>query len=111
MPTALLRENDNLCLATVGEVYAFPIANIKKIKEINKRITVGGWNKEESYDSKEYKKYKITANNMGILFFKPYYSIIVNNGIEDFEILVPSYDIESILEITNLDIEKEEVNE
>ena len=107
----LFRENDNLCLATVGEVYAFPIANIKKIKEINKRITVGGWNKEEAYNSKEYNKYKIVANNMGILFYKQYYSIVISKGDEDFEILVPNYDIESILEITNLDIEKEEVNE
>ena len=107
----LFKEEDNLCLANAHEVYSIPISYIKSIKMINKKATVFGWNKELAYNSPEYKKYKIAVNNYGTLFIKPYYSILINNGFEDFELLVPSYDIDKFLNLTNLEIEKEEVTQ
>lgn len=101
----VFNEADKLCFADSNQVIAIPLSSINKIFEINKKVSFFGWNKIEKYNKGEYKKYKITANNYGTLFIKTYYSIIIN---EEYELLIPGYEINQILELTNLEIEKEE---
>lgn len=104
----LFRENDDLCLADVGSVFAVPLDKIEKIVKINKRAMTTNWNKETPFDQGEYKPYKIAANQYGSLFVKPYYSIrFLSEGFE-YEILVPGYDIQPFLDMTGLTPEEEE---
>ena len=65
-----------------------------------------GWNKDVAYNKDKYKDYKITMNQYNIYFFKPYYLIKINDGVEDFEIIVPPYEIEHFNEILNLEIKE-----
>ena len=106
MQLRLYVEDDKLHLGDAHELYAIPLSYIKKISIINKKISVFGWNKDAAYNSKEYKQYKITANNYGVLFFKNYCSILINDGIEEFEIMVPTYEKDVIKELTNISIEE-----
>lgn len=106
MQLRLYVEDSKLHLGDAHELYAIPLSYIKKISIINKKISVFGWNKDAAYNSKEYKQYKITANNYGVLFFKNYCSILINDGIEEFEIMVPTYEKDVIKELTNISIEE-----
>lgn len=108
MELRMFKEEDNICLADTNKVYSFPISSIKDIKLVNKRISFYGWNKDIAYNSKEFKQYKITSNNNGVFLMKSYYSIIINNEIEDYEILVPIYDIDKFLSLTNLKLEEKD---
>lgn len=90
------RIGDNLSFALVGRRYDIPISNIKNIEEVKKRFMFIGWNKDEEYNSKEMKKYKITRNNYGWYFVKPYYSIVFDLAGEDCELVIMPYDIDVI---------------
>ncbi|HEY8365250.1 MAG TPA: hypothetical protein VIK84_06720 [Haloplasmataceae bacterium] len=99
-------KDDCLCFASVYEVLSIPLKSLIEIKEINKKASLAKWNKEVSYNAPEYKQYKIREAN-GILFIKPYYSIIINDPLGEFEIYIPCYDIDKIVQLTNLNIVKE----
>jgi hypothetical protein len=90
-------------LASAYEEISIPLA-IVEIRKINKKALVGGWNKDESFKSGKYKKYKIKANNFGALFIKPYYAIIINDRIGQYEILVPCYDLDEVIALTHLKV-------
>lgn len=98
-------KNDCLCFANVYEEMGIPLTSLIEIRQINKKALVAGWNKEESYRSKHYKKYKI-KNNYRIIIIKPYYSVIINDRLGVFEFYVPCYDIDEIVKLTNLKIVK-----
>lgn len=101
-------ENNNLCFATPFEVVSIPIKSIIKIKEINKKSLVFGWNKQEKFNQGEYKKYNIKSTQYDTLIIKPYYSIQISDYYGEFEVLIPCYDINIILELINISIEKED---
>lgn len=102
------KEEDKLCFADVGTVYGVPMDGLKRIVKINKLATFPNWNKEERYNEGEYKKYKINTNNYGTLFVKPYYSLQFVADNEEFELLFPPYELETIQKITGLSVEGEE---
>ena len=106
MELYLFKENDSLCLANLDEVVSIPLRDIKEIVKVNKKIDMMQWNKDEAYNKGRYKEYKITMNQYNIYFFKPYYSIRINDGTEEFEIIVPPYDIEFFNDILNLEIKE-----
>ena len=103
----VFEEGENVCIANLGSVYAIPKAALKRIVKINKRVALPHWTKEEPYNSPSYKKYKVTVNNVGVFFVKPYYSLqfVVNK--EEFEVLFPVYELETIEKITGLHAEEE----
>lgn len=106
MSMYIFKENDALCLATVNEVLSIPLNHIKEVYKINKKINAYGWNKEEPYNKGKYKEYKITANQYNVLFYKYYYSIRINDGTTDYEIIVPPYDYEYFDNIINLEVKE-----
>ncbi len=99
------REEDRLCIADMGTVYAVPLAGLKGIVKIEKTATFSSWNKEEPYNKGAYKKYKITVNNYGTLFVKPYYSLQFIADGEEFELLFPPYELETLEKLTGLTAE------
>ena len=100
------REEKNICFADVGTVYAVPMDGLKRIVKINKIASFLSWHKETPYNEGEYKQYKIWTNKMGVLFVKPHYSLQFTVDGEEFEILFPSYELETIKNLTGLSVEE-----
>ena len=101
------REGEMLCLADVGGVIGIPIYNITGIHKINKRVSFMEWNKEEAFNKGEYKQYKMTSNNMGAIFIKPYYSLRFCDCGEEYEILFPAYELETFKRLTGAGVKEE----
>lgn len=93
--------DDCLCLADTEMRYSIPLKSISKIKTVNKRISVPEWNKDTPCNKGEYKQYKITKNQYGF-YFKPYYSIEIHYQNEEYELLIPPYELPGMEELIKL---------
>ena len=98
----LFQNKDKLFLADLSMVLGFEKSNFYKIEKISKRVTSQGWNKEHAINSEKYKKYKLTQNQYGTVFFKYHYSLQLAHDGNIFEILIPPYEIETISKLLNL---------
>lgn len=97
----IFASNGMLCLADSYNVYEIPLASITSIEESKKRAMFPCWNKDEDYNSKKYKKYKITMNNQGT-YFASYFKVIINDIRGEFMLLIPNYDQPLFSEITGI---------
>ncbi|MBQ3489975.1 MAG: hypothetical protein IJA86_05245 [Clostridia bacterium] len=103
----LYRRDNFLCLADLTAEYSFPFSSLKAIRTVNKRISVPSWNKEEASNEGIYKPYKITVNNIGDCFFKPYHILEIEHEAEIWEITFPCYELPHFEQITDLRAECE----
>lgn len=101
MPMWIFKEGENLCFADVTGVWAIPLASFKAVLGINKSATVSQWNKYARPDSPQYSE-DVKMNGYGLLQIKKYYSVQFISRGEEWEILIPSYDIDVIAELTKL---------
>lgn len=97
----VFKEGENLCFADTSGVYGIPISSITEIVLIKKSVMVPQWNKDESVKAEKYKKY-VKMNNYGAYFIKPHYSVRFSRHGEEWEILIPAYDIDYVCEICRL---------
>ena len=95
-------QDNCLCIADLEEVHAFPLAELTGIKTVNKRISIPLWNKEEAYNKGEYKQYKMTENNVGTVFFKPYHNLTLTHEGEEHGIYFPCYELPLFEKLTGL---------
>ena len=86
-------EGDRLCITDAHERYEFPLSEICGIQTVSKRICVPFWNKQEPHNKEPYKKFKITTNNAGMIFFKPYHILEIAHGGELWGIHFPCYEL------------------
>ena len=98
LPMRVFTEDENLCLADTFGVWAVPLSDITSIIEFPGRATLSYWNKEEEINSKKYKR-KVKYYK-GDFFVNGYYSLQLMRGGEEWEVLIPSYDIDCIFELT-----------
>ncbi len=98
-------DGENLCFAEVDGKYEIPISSLKSIKTVKKRIAVPEWNKEESFKKGIYKQYKLTCNQMGMVFMK-YFHILefVHEG-ETWGVYFPCYELPEYEKLTGLKAE------
>ncbi len=96
--------DDCLCFADSYTELAFPLGSIKVINRINKNASMQSWNKPVMFNSEKYKKYKIRTSNNGVFYVKPYYSILISDARGEYEIYIPSYDLEEILMLKNFKV-------
>ena len=97
--------NDALHIADLENVYSFAKSELKVITTVNKRISVPTWNKDEDPRMGSFKRYKMTVNNMGDVFFKPYYILEIEHESQIFGIYFPCYELEILERITGLKTE------
>lgn len=90
MPNFVFVKDDMLCLANMTDKFSFPLDGIAGISEVSKKIPLLTWNKEKAYNDKQYKRYKIIRNNIGVYWCKPYYLLQVSEG---YEIMIMPYDL------------------
>lgn len=91
-----------LHIADVESLYSFALTELKGIKTVNKRIGIISWNKKEDPRKGEYKKYKMTVNDMGNVFFKPYHILEIERDGQSFGLYFPCYELEVLEELTGL---------
>lgn len=94
--------SEELHVADVEKVYSFKKTEIKSIIRVNKRISVSVWNKEEDPRKGKFKQYKMTFNNFGDIFFKPYYILEIEKDNQTFGIYFPCYELGTIEKLTGL---------
>lgn len=100
----IYRDDYNLYLADISKVYAFPLSNLKEIVAVNKNATFNGWHKQEPFNKGYYKQFKIKCNNYGTFFVKPHYSIRFTAFGEEYEIVIPGYELENFKKYVNLNV-------
>ena len=83
-------------------VYSFKKSDIKSIITVNKQISIPTWNKEEGLRSEKFKPYKLTRNNVGNIFFKPFYILKIEKDGQSFGICFPPYELNEIERLTGL---------
>ena len=94
--------SDELHIADLQNVYSFDRSEISGIRMVNKRISVPSWNKEEDPRKGIFKPYKMTVNNTGDVFFKPYYILEIYHGGKLFGLYFPCYELETFKKLTGL---------
>lgn len=95
------REGEAFCIFDGNAVYKFPYANIIETERVEKRITFFGWNKREKYNHGKYKPYKIRYNHNGDWYtVKPCYRVRLFRESDEFEILFPAYERETLEKLT-----------
>lgn len=99
-------EDGMLCFCDNHSVFGVPIESFKRIVPMKRRQIIAVWNKEESFNSDKYKEYKIRNTNQG-LSCKCYAVILVLNN-EEYQIIIPNYDLEEFRKILSLTVVEEE---
>lgn len=87
-------KNGVLYLADLERKYAIPKEELVGIRKIDKRRWINSWNKETAYNEGVYKQYKMTTNNYGQIFFKPYYQLIIRHADQEYALEFPPYELE-----------------
>lgn len=102
MEMYLYADEDCFRLADNLAVYSIPREDILGIEVRNARVTMGKWNKKESFKSSRYLPYRLRRNNMGLIVMKYYYSMTICSRQGDFEILFPPYEAEEVKQLLKL---------
>ena len=89
----LFVEDGRLCLSDLRERYELPLSEVRGIREVRKRISVSGWNKDVSPQSGRYKPYKLVTNEYGCVFMRSYYVLELTYGGEDYGVYFPPYEL------------------
>ena len=100
----IFKDFNNLYIADVNAVYGFPLNSFTKIAARNKNATFDSWNKEEPFNKGVYKQFKVRRNNMGIFFIKPHHSLQFFAFNEEYEIVIPNYELQTLLKYVNLNV-------
>ena len=103
----VFEEKGILCLANLGSVYGIaPVNAFKKIEYIPEKCSFSYWSKEEEYNEGRYKEYKISTDKYETEYYiKNLCSLQFELNGEEFEIIIPPYDIHIIEQLTGLKAE------
>lgn len=98
---------DEVSIADLENVYSFEKSEMVSITTVKKRISIPVWHKDEDPRKGKFKPYKMTVNNMGCIFFKPYYILEIKHGDQLFGLYFPCYELETIEALTGLKAERD----
>lgn len=85
-------QEDSLCFSNLVWVFKVPLSSIQKVVWVKEQQLFYQWNKEESYNSQTYKRYRIRKNDGGQYIIRGYYSLRISEARGEFEVMVPEYD-------------------
>ena len=94
-------EDQSFCVTDNENVYKFPYISVRGISYTKHRATFMEWNKEDLYNSKKYKNFKIVRNGFGVFYVKGL-KVELNIDGEEYYIMVPLYEKEKIMKIAHL---------
>lgn len=90
-----------LYLASGAELWEIPLTSLRTMKRLKPRFSFEDWYKDEPYNGKTYKPYKITRNQFGT-YFAHCYQIEIADIKGDFYLLIPDYDADAFSKLTGL---------
>ena len=99
-------EDEYLHITDIENVYSFKLTELKSIKTVNKRISMTSWNKEIGPNEERYKPFKLTVNQYGIVYAKPYHILTLEHEGETMGIYFPCYELDTFEILTGLKAEK-----
>ena len=94
-------------IADLENVYTFDKFDMRGITTVNKRISIPTWNKDEDPRKGKFKPYKLTVNNMGDIFFKPYYILDIERDGQKYGLYFPCYELDVFERLTGFKAEKD----
>ena len=98
----IFKTEDSLCLADLESLFAFPLSSLQTIHTVKKRISVPSWNKEEEPTKGAFKPYKMTVDQFGRIFFKPYHILTLMHNGRIYGIYFPCYELPIFESLTRL---------
>ncbi len=99
-PTKIFEEDGRLCFYYGGAIIGIDKNSIEQVVKVNSPITFSSWDDDRG-DFKQYDIVKNVTKYQESFTANEYYSIRFN-FVKDFEILVPSYDIQPFLDILDV---------
>ena len=103
-------DGKRLHLSDAESVYSFDLSRLMTINTVSKRISIMNWNKEQEPKEGEYKRYKMTVDNTGFIWFKPYYILEGECNGEAFGIYFPCYELPAFEKLTGLRAKNEDLS-
>lgn len=100
-------QEDSLCFTNLVWVFKVPFSSIQKVVWVKEQQLFYQWNKEEPYNSKTYKPYRIKKNNAEQYIIRGYYSLRISEARGEFEVMVPEYDEKLLFSLIPAQIPKE----
>lgn len=100
-------QEDSLCFTNLVWVFKVPFSSIQKVVWVKEQQLFYQWNKEEPYNSKTYKPYRIKKNNAEQYIIRGYYSLRISEARGEFEVMVPEYDEKILFSLLPPQIPKE----
>lgn len=101
-------DEESLYIADCSAVFSFPRKALGEFELRKKRISINEWNKEDGYNSKQYREYKLTEDNMGNIWMKKCYALTVSAEEEAYELLIPPYDVQTVADLIEKSLPEEE---
>ncbi len=99
-------EGEDVHFADLGTRHTFHRADFRAIRTVYKRVSISGWNKEDAPRSDKYKPYKLTVNNIGMVFFKSYHILELEREGRLYGIYFPCYELPVFEKLTGLTAEE-----
>jgi hypothetical protein len=96
-----VKEN-KLCIANLEQLIEISLDDFVSIERVNKNFVIPYWNKEQSLNEEPYKKYKLKANNFGMIFVNPTYIVTFNINNQIYDLYVPVYEISDFIKMTGI---------
>ena len=107
----VFEEDGKLCFWYGSVVLGILVSRIEAVVKVNEKVKFDCWIKDEPYDSGEYAQYSITKNTEDkyeeYYSMTGYYSLRFLHFGTSFEVIIPLYSIEPVLDILKLEIVEE----
>ncbi len=103
----VFEENGKLCFWYGKVILAIPLSSIEAIVKVDEEVKFDAWTKDSEYDSFDYSHYEIKKN--AVNEYQEYYSMLgyysLRFSYDDmpFEVIIPIYDIEPVLDILKVE--------
>lgn len=101
----IFADSENFYMANLEEKYAFPLASLRAIHTVKKRIILYTWNKEEKYNKGVYKQYKLDIGEGGEIHCKNFHILEFEHNGELWGLYFPAYELPAFEEVTGLKAE------
>lgn len=98
LPMWVFVDNGNLYLADTFGIWAVPLSHITSVLPVKGKATISTWNKEEKITAQKYRR--LVTLYKGTYYLKSRYSVQFTHNGDEWEILIPAYDIEVVTELT-----------
>jgi hypothetical protein len=102
----VFKEGDIFCFGYGSVVLGIPLSAIESIVRVDEEVAFESWGKDVPYDRGNYMQYKIKKIEVDkydeYYSMNGYYSLRFTELATDFEVVIPLYDIEPVIDILKI---------